>query len=57
MNAAAPLLEVLNLTKHFPVRKGVFSRVSVVVRLTYHYTTRDPRRELLNADAGLQYRF
>jgi hypothetical protein len=35
----------------------VFSRVSIVVRLTYHYTTRDPRRQLLNADAGLQYRF
>ena len=31
MNAAAPLLEVLNLTKHFPVRKGVFSRVSAQV--------------------------
>ncbi len=30
MNAAAPgvLLEVHNLTKHYPVRKGVFSRVS-----------------------------
>ena len=34
MNATAPtasLLEVKNLTKHFPVRKGVFSRVSAQV--------------------------
>ena len=29
--ASAPLLQVTNLTKHFPVRKGVFSRVSAQV--------------------------
>ena len=28
MKALAPLLQVSDLTKHFPVRKGVFSRVS-----------------------------
>ncbi len=29
--AALPLLEVRNLTKHFPVRKGIFSRASAQV--------------------------
>ena len=31
MNSVAPLLQVANLTKHFPVRRGVFSRVSAQV--------------------------
>jgi peptide/nickel transport system ATP-binding protein len=31
VNALPPLLRVTNLTKHFPVRKGVFSRVSAQV--------------------------
>ena len=31
MKALAPLLQVANLTKHFPVRKGIFARVSAQV--------------------------
>ncbi len=32
MNTGAPMLEIRNLTKHYPVRRGVFSRVSGILK-------------------------
>ncbi|HEY6930601.1 MAG TPA: outer membrane beta-barrel protein [Thermoanaerobaculia bacterium] len=35
----------------------IVSKLSLLVRLTYHYTTVDPRRQLLSATGGFMYRF
>jgi hypothetical protein len=35
----------------------IVSKLSLLLRLTYHYTTVDPRRQLLSATGGFTYRF
>jgi hypothetical protein len=35
----------------------IVSKLNLLMRLTYHYTTVDPRRQLLSATGGFTYRF